>query len=71
MKNGGVGDGGQGKGKGKSKLLTHTTEDKHGGVFSICYKWNQGKPCAETPCTHKHVCRICQGDHPMSQCNKK
>ena len=69
--NGGVGDGGAGatggKGKGKGKLLTHTSDTN----LEICYKYNQGKPCAQTPCPRQHVCRKCEGPHPFAECPKK
>ena len=64
--NGGVGDGGGGKdsgkggkGKGKAKLKDRTSDTNE----SICFNWGKNKPCHTTPCPHKHVCRICEGDH--------
>ena len=57
--NGGVGDGQpKGQGKGRGKLMDKTPEGE-----SICVKWSAGKPCASTPCPHKHVCRKCGGPH--------
>jgi hypothetical protein len=57
--NGGVGDGQpKGQGKGRGKLMDKTPEGE-----SICFKWSAGKPCASTPCPHKHICRKCGGPH--------
>ncbi|HEY9758957.1 MAG TPA: hypothetical protein V6C97_27560 [Oculatellaceae cyanobacterium] len=34
-----------------------------------CFKWNEGKPCAFTPCRFGHVCRRClQEGHRISEC---
>ena len=66
LTNGGVGDDRNKKGKGKGKLKSETDEGK-----SICFKYNQGKPCTNPgACPHLHVCRICQDTHPMGECPK-
>lgn len=34
-----------------------------------CYKWNEGKQCASTPCRFSHVCRRClQEGHRVAEC---
>ena len=37
--------------------------DKTPDGDTICFKWSMGKPCASTPCPHKHICRKCGGPH--------
>ena len=62
LQNGGVGDGAinlsrdwaKGKGKGKTK-----SDDRHEGV-PICYNYNRGVPCKNTPCGFAHVCLVCK-----------
>ena len=57
LTNDGVGDGtakGKGKGKGKGN--------------GACYAWNDGKPCAQNPCSFKHICSKCGGDHKRGAC---
>ena len=64
--NGGVGDGRvakKPKGAGKMKDKTENNE-------SICFNYNPGAPCHTTPCPHKHVCRICEAGHPMTEHGK-
>ena len=76
LQNGGVGDGTDGgfprlqngqpppprgpgqrpdKGKGKGR-------DTHEGK-AICYNWNRGAPCKQSPCPMAHVCLLCKADH--------
>ena len=31
----------------------------------------KGHPCTQTPCPHKHVCRICEGPHQMKDCPQR
>jgi hypothetical protein len=34
----------------------------------ICYAWCQGRQCNRTPCTFKHVCWWCGGNHKPEKC---
>ena len=49
--------GGKGTGKGKSK----TADGK-----AICYAYNNGNACRNTPCPYVHVCQACGGNHPKT-----
>ena len=37
----------------------------------VCYKWNLGVACANTPCPFTHNCRSCHGNHRQSECPVK
>ena len=66
IQNGGVGDGiaSSSKGKGKSK---GKSDDRFEGT-PICYNWNRGAPCNQSPCDFAHVCFICHDkSHPKSE----
>ena len=54
--------GGKGAGKGAGKG-TGKGRDTHNGC-AICYNWNRGAPCKQSPCPMAHVCLICKKDHP-------
>ena len=58
--NGGVGDGG--KGGGKQKLKIKTTADQK----PICFAFNNGQACKQSPCNFAHVCQLCEGPHPKT-----
>ena len=58
--NGGVGDGG--KGAGKQKLKMKTTADQK----PICFAFNNGQACKQSPCNFAHVCQLCEGPHPKT-----
>ena len=32
----------------------------------ICFSFNNGKPCKQTPCNMAHVCQMCEGNHPKT-----
>ena len=59
MANGGVGDGGKGGGKQKLKVKTAANQP-------ICFAYNNGQPCKQTPCNFAHVCQLCEGPHPKT-----
>ena len=69
LQNGGVGDGGA---KGGGKAGKKQRKVKTAGGLEICFAYNNGKPCAGlADCPRAHVCQICEGQHPMSECPNK
>ena len=74
LQNGGVGDSrggkkqkGDGKGKGDKGPRK---KDKTKDGLSICFNYNKGK-CTSAACVHQHVCQLCEGTHPMTECSLK
>ena len=58
---------GKGKGKGKGLQKPAGAKTKTTGAFdpankdkSICYGWNCGNACRQTPCGFEHVCWFCE-----------
>lgn len=64
-KGGGAPPGGAPKGGGKGHLHTSTPDGT-----PICFAYNNGQTCRNTPCNWAHVCQICLGNHPKSQCTR-
>ena len=56
-----AGTGGAAPPKGQSKGASKT---KAGQM--ICFSFNNGKPCKQTPCNMAHVCQMCEGNHPKT-----
>ena len=71
-KGGGKGNRGKGSGPGKdadpqkNQQLIFQRDGK-----SVCFKFNQGKPCPDT-CNRLHICQFkgCGEKHPMKNCPK-
>ena len=61
--NGGVGDGAGAGGAARQKLKVKTSGPDQ---KPICFAWNNGQPCKNTPCTFAHVCQLCEGSHAKS-----
>ena len=62
----GKGKGKGGKGKGGGEGCARTTPDGK----QICYRFNAGSTCSNTPCTFEHVCGVCfKKNVPMGKCN--
>ena len=58
---------GGGKGGKKGKKLNQTTPPPESKP--ICYAWNNGQACKQTPCNFAHVCQICFAtDHTKHNC---
>ena len=53
------------KGAGKNRSKTGETRLK------ICYAYNNGQACRQTPCHFLHVCQICEGAHPKGECDQR
>lgn len=71
LQNGGVVDGGCGGTKGGGKAGKKQRKVKTGGGLGIRFAYNNGKPCSQADCPRAHVCQICEGQHPMSNCPNK
>ena len=82
---GGRNGGGGGRNGGKTQLALGDAPPK-GAAFKmkttdlcpqgagkmICFSYNNGQPCKQTPCLMAHVCQICeQPDHGKSTCPNK
>ena len=69
LQNGGVGDGaggkGGGKGSGKGKRKNKTADGRE-----ICFSYSNGN-CQKAECARTHVCQICEGQHPATECPNK
>ncbi len=67
---------GRGKGKGKGKGKGDRDKDNSQGLLSttsdgrpICYKYNNQWEKCKGRCNYIHVCRRCEGRHPMHMCD--
>ena len=58
------------KGKGKGKLKGKLTEGPNAGL-GICFAYNDGTACKESPCPWAHACQICEGNHAKGDCPNK
>ena len=48
----------------KGKKLKDMADDGR----PIRYKYGFRKKCVKEPCPYAHVCRICEGPHPHTEC---
>ena len=69
---------GKGKGKDKSKALPGVGERDANGRFGldrngkeICYGFHNGACKGVCPRGRSHVCQLCLGNHPMTDCKTK
>ncbi len=69
---------GKGRGKDKSKALPGVGERDANGRFGldrngkeICYGFNNGTCKGVCPRGRSHVCQLCLGNHPMTDCKTK
>ena len=63
---------GAGKGaKGTKPQIPKGIKSKTDAGEMVCFAYNQGRKCEQNPCTFKHVCWWCLGNHPAHACTSK
>jgi hypothetical protein len=59
------------KGKGKNKDKGHKLLNRAEDGNMICFSFNNKDHGCKGNCNMLHICRICQGDHPVFECPKR
>lgn len=60
----------------KASTLTHSSRPSSYTQYSaisprlFCFSYNNGKKCKNSPCNFKHMCQLCNGQHPKINCNR-